>query len=77
MLDDVFADVYAKCIPCTPSHDGRIDCLFILGKGRLSFCAADAHKRSYCYCIEINPVFHDIIGCVLLHIRPEFVQVTE
>ena len=37
----------------------------------------DTHKRSYCYCKEINPVFHDIIGCVLLHIRPDFVQVTE
>jgi len=43
----------------------------------LSLCTTDAHKRSYCYCKEINPVFHDIIGCVLLHIRPDFVQVTE
>ena len=77
VFDNVFIDVYAKRIPWTPSHDRRIDCLFIFWKSGLSFCATDAHKRSYCYCKEINLVFHDIIGWCFLHCRPDFVPVTK
>ncbi|QDH53064.1 hypothetical protein FKZ68_01785 [Bacteroides xylanisolvens] len=35
----------------------------------MSLCTTDAHKRSYCYCKEINPVSHDIIGWCFLAFR--------